>query len=96
VHDAEDDATVTLAPAAAAAAARAPRGRGVPRHRFVARLATKVVDFGALSAPLIALAFAAAGLAISMLTADLLARVDVIPHVMRVLDAEVSAYDGYS
>ena len=49
----------------------------------------KTVDYFALSLPLILLAFAAAGVAVAMLTADLLAKLDVTEQVDQILEKEV-------
>ena len=49
----------------------------------------KTVDYFALSLPLILLAFAAAGVAVAMLTADLLAKLDVTDQVDAILEKEV-------
>lgn len=66
--------------------------RGQEAYRLGFRARAKAADYFWLSLPLILLAFAAAGVAISMLSADLLARLDksvVNDGVDRVLDAEV-------
>ena len=49
----------------------------------------KAADYFCLSLPLVLLAFAAAGVAIAMLSADLLSRLDVTGQVDAVLEAEV-------
>ena len=53
------------------------------------RFARKLADYLLWSLPLVLLALAAAGLAVALLTADLLRRVDVTDPVIRVLDKEV-------
>ncbi|KAJ1462876.1 P-loop containing nucleoside triphosphate hydrolase protein [Pelagophyceae sp. CCMP2097] len=63
--------------------------RGVFAFRFSTRFAFKLYDYVVYSLPLISLAFAAAGCAIAMLSADLLTKIDVKPHVSAVLDREV-------
>ena len=58
-------------------------------YHVLFRVRAKTVDYFALSLPLIALAFAAAGVAVAMLTADLLARLDVTDQVDKILESEV-------
>ena len=55
------------------------------RHRFTDRL----YEYFCYSVPLIALAFVAAGLALAMLTADVLQRLDVTDPVLNLVDTEV-------
>ena len=57
--------------------------------RVLFRMRAKTVDYFALSLPLILLAFAAAGVAVAMLTADLLAKLDVTEQVDQILEKEV-------
>lgn len=92
VHDARRDAIVQLHPSERVASedgsgasrgsqdANRPKPARAPNlgaHRFGARLRARLADYCLLSLPLIMLAFAAAGLAVSALLADLLVRVDV-------------------
>lgn len=56
-----------------------------PLHRFVAKLC----DYLLYSLPLILLTFTACGLAISMLSSDMLGRVDVNDRVLEIIDTEV-------
>ncbi|KAK7238948.1 ABC transporter [Aureococcus anophagefferens] len=58
-------------------------------YEFGPRARAKLADYLCFSLPLILLAFAAAGVAIAMLSADLLSRLDVSQQVDAVLDAEV-------
>ena len=58
-------------------------------YEFGPRARAKLADYLCFSLPLILLAFAAAGVAIAMLSADLLSRLDVSTQVDAVLDAEV-------
>lgn len=51
------------------------------------RTRDKLLDYGGLSLPLIVLAFVAAGFAISMLFADVLARADVTDQLLEARDA---------
>jgi hypothetical protein len=53
------------------------------------RLGTKTVDYCVWSLPLVLLALAACGLAMSYLTADLLRRIDVTEPVVKLVDQEV-------
>lgn len=92
VHDVARDAVVQLHPSARVepAAERAHRTGHLRAHRFAPRLRARMLDYCALSLPLILLAFGAAGLAVSALLADLLARVDVHRAVEGVLDEQVA------
>jgi ABC-type multidrug transport system ATPase subunit/ABC-type transporter Mla maintaining outer membrane lipid asymmetry permease subunit MlaE len=56
---------------------------------FLDRLVDKILDYLLWSLPLILLAFLASGLAISMLSADLLQRLDVTTSVLDLVDKEV-------
>jgi ABC-type multidrug transport system ATPase subunit/ABC-type transporter Mla maintaining outer membrane lipid asymmetry permease subunit MlaE len=56
---------------------------------FLDRLVDKIIDYLLWSFPLILLAFLASGLAISMLSADLLQRLDVTTTVLDLVDKEV-------
>lgn len=56
---------------------------------FLDRFGERLLDYVVYSLPLIALAFMACGLAISMLSADLLQRLDVSEKVLDLVDKEV-------
>jgi ABC-type nitrate/sulfonate/bicarbonate transport system ATPase subunit len=56
---------------------------------FFQRFTTKLLDYFFYSLPLILLAFAACGLAISMLTCDTLRRIDVTSPVLNIVDKEI-------
>jgi len=56
---------------------------------FLQRFGAKVADYCFWSLPLVLLALAACGLAVSLLTADLLRRLDVTEPVVKLVDQEV-------
>jgi hypothetical protein len=56
---------------------------------FTQRFGSKVADYCFWSLPLVLLALAACGLAVSLLTADLLQRLDVTEPVVKLVDQEV-------
>ena len=56
---------------------------------FINRFWEKLLDYFFWSLPLILLAFAACGLAISMLTCDTLQRIDVVEPVLKIVDKEI-------
>jgi len=56
---------------------------------FLDRFLERLVDYVLYSLPLIVMAFAACGLAISMLSADLLQRLDISSKVLDLVDTEV-------
>jgi ABC-type transporter Mla maintaining outer membrane lipid asymmetry permease subunit MlaE len=56
---------------------------------FLDRFTEKLVDYILWSLPLILLTFLACGVAIAMLSADLLDRIDVTDHVLTIVDQEV-------
>jgi ABC-type nitrate/sulfonate/bicarbonate transport system ATPase subunit/ABC-type transporter Mla maintaining outer membrane lipid asymmetry permease subunit MlaE len=56
---------------------------------FLERFGERLVDYILYSLPLIALAFTACGLAIAMLSADLLRRLDITDQVLSIVDQEV-------
>ncbi|KAJ8606801.1 hypothetical protein CTAYLR_010609 [Chrysophaeum taylorii] len=68
-----------------------PDGRAslLEAGRFWRRFHQKLADYLVYSAPLILLAFAAAGLAVSAVSADLLSRLDASPLVDRLVETEV-------
>jgi len=57
--------------------------------QFLDRFWERLVDYTVMSSPLIALAFVACGLAIAMLTADLLQRLEISGKVLELVEEEV-------
>jgi len=86
--------TITLRPPKNPSSSRHPHGQHHPKNLFFGtqfrdRLCDKLVDYTLYSLPLILLAFSACGLALAMLSTDLLQRLDVTDRVLAIVDQEV-------